>query len=285
MFITKIRGETFKMLESKKDPRKALAKFEGNKVSCTGKFVSVRILDNGFINLLFRNVVVNGKYKYDHIWIVNNKYFENIGLKYGCDVSFTGIVQKYGNAERYGISFCKNVEVTQYNTEIENEEYINIDVQFKTVKYSNEKQDSQMKGYQNFIYDYGIELKSRCRLVYSPAKTLLNRNGEIEFEAYGNDGHMDIFKKISFNPELNHNSITVDGKYYVKITETAYRKLSLLYFLVKSSGYGCMVYVPEEEKENYAGIISICSKTNYYMNQIMLSAGKNRAAVQKAGVV
>lgn len=257
-----------KVKNKSKETRSVLAPLEGQMVNCTGRFVMARVINEQFINILFRDVFVENSY-FSHLWIIHNDEFEGKDLRHNCIVKFRGVVKKYSDTdERYGVAYCRSVEVMSYDHETENEELEDIFIKLKKIDYNTNKYkvpENAEKAYIKFAEDYELPVRKRLKLVYSPLLTLKNKNRELEFEAYDEDGKIAEFSRVTFNPVTDDYRVSVDDRYYVKINATAYRKLCLLYYLVTRTQNGFMAFVPEEVQGEYFALID-SEKSVYYHN-------------------
>lgn len=262
-----------------KENRVELAYMEGKTVHCKGIFADTRVLKGNFISLLFKDICIDGSIYYDHIWVVYTKAFQGKDLKSGCTVEFDGDVEQYRHEKnRYGISFCRNVRIVSYDREEEAKRFCDIRVALKNINYNGNKyvSSSEKKAFQEFEDSYHLDKRERIRLVYSPAMTFANQEGEIEFDAYDSNGETIEFSKVSFNPLTDDHKLSIDDKYYVKITETAYRQLSLIYFMVMKNPTGCMSYVPDEVSGDYFEVVNEESSSYYHDGRFMYTIPKKR---------
>lgn len=255
--------------------RDELAELAGQIVPCVGCFIDVKIANKGFTSLLFRDIKI-GELHYDHMWVVCNESFKGKNLKHNCIVSFDGTVQKYSGSDRYGVSFCHNVKIVKYDV-LSEDAYSDMFVKIKTINYKsyNDTTNAKLKGHEQFGVDYGLDKRQTLRLVYNPINTLRNNKKEIEFDFYDDMGKMAEFEKISFNPYIDDHKISVDDKYYIKINETVYRKLCLLYFMARNNLSGCMSYIPSEEVGNYVEVVDGKKSDFYYKGDFILSIKKD----------
>lgn len=254
--------------------RSVLSFMEDKYVLVTGRFVQARVIDEQNIRLLFRNVRVDNVCQ-PYIWAEHTSAFDGIDLKHNCMVQFYGKIHRCSREnEKYGVKECRDVRIVWHAARTK--EFDDMNLTFKTVKYDRRQgdvKDASQKAFLKFKDDYGFGRHDRIRLVYSPVLTMQNDSHEIEFDAYDEYGKLAEFSRISFSPLYSCHKVFIDDKYSIKINETLYRKLSLLYYLVTRTQDGCMAFIPKESKSEYFAVAST-EETVYYHNMQKLFTQK-----------
>lgn len=259
----------------KENNRKSVLSFMEDKWAVfTGRFVQARVIDEQNIRLLFRDVWVDNIYR-SYLWAEHTPAFDGMDLKHNCMVQFYGKIHRCSREnEKYGVKECRDVKIVQQAARTK--EFDDMNLTFKTVKYDRRQADAEdvsQKAFLKFEDDYGFGRHDRIRLVYSPVLTMRNDSNEIEFDAYDEHGKLAEFSRISFSPLYSCHKVFIDNKYSIKINETLYRKLSLLYYLVTRTQDGCMAFIPKESKNEYFAVSST-EETVYYHNMQKLYTQK-----------
>lgn len=263
----------------KENNRKSVLSFMEDKWAVfTGRFVQARVIDEQNIRLLFRDVWVDNIYR-SYLWAEHTPAFDGMDLKHNCMVQFYGKIHRCSREnEKYGVKECRDVKIVQQAARTK--EFDDMNLTFKTVKYDRRQADAEdvsQKAFLKFEDDYGFGRHDRIRLVYSPVLTMRNDSNEIEFDAYDEHGKLAEFSRISFSPLYSCHKVFIDNKYSIKINETLYRKLSLLYYLVTRTQDGCMAFIPKESKNEYFAVSST-EETVYYHNMQKLYTQKKGGA-------
>lgn len=265
--------------------RSVLSFMEDKYVLVTGRFVQARVIDEQNIRLLFRNVRVDNICQ-PYLWAEHTSAFDGIDLKHNCMVQFYGKIHRCSREnEKYGVKECRDVRIVWHAARTK--EFDDMNLTFKTVKYDRRQgdvKDASQKAFLKFKDDYGFGRHDRIRLVYSPVLTMQNDSHEIEFDAYDEHGKLAEFSRISFSPLYSCHKVFIDDKYSIKINETLYRKLSLLYYLVTRTQDGCMAFIPKESKSEYFAVASTEETVYYHNMQKLFTQKKGEPACRQDSV-